>query len=170
MKKGFTLIELLVVVLIIGILSAVALPQYQRTVDKSRMAELFTMTRALKNAQEIYFMANDEYASRFDQLDITVPEGGTLESNTDGASAGNQRISYPNGNVFEVNSRVSAGVRAENFKLLDNLVVVHLDHSSSPGVIECVSRSSGRFDELCRSYQGTRTGNYAGGGVYQIKL
>lgn len=167
---GFTLIELLVVVLIIGILSAIALPQYQKAVDKSRMAELFTMTKALKDAQEVYFMANGKYASSFDELDITVPAGGTLTSNTDGASDGNQKMTYPNGNVFEVNSRAAAGVRAENFKSLDNLVVVHLDHSSKPGVIECVSRSSGRFENLCKSYGGTRTGNFSNGGVYQIKL
>ena len=51
MKKGFTLIELLVVVLIIGILSAVALPQYEKTVEKSRATEAETILRSMRDAQ-----------------------------------------------------------------------------------------------------------------------
>ncbi len=72
MKKGFTLIELLVVVLIIGILSAIAFPQYEAAVDKSRFMSFLPMLRSLKDAQERYYMANEQYSLDVDNLDVEV--------------------------------------------------------------------------------------------------
>ena len=57
-QKGFTLIELLVVVLIIGILSSVALPQYQKTVLKSRAAEAWSTLAAIRTAVNAYCLEN----------------------------------------------------------------------------------------------------------------
>ncbi|MDO5764869.1 MAG: prepilin-type N-terminal cleavage/methylation domain-containing protein, partial [Elusimicrobiales bacterium] len=77
MRKGFTLIELLVVVLIIGILSAVALPQYTVAVEKSRVSEALINGRKLAQAQYLYFLENGDYGGwTKDALSIDL-SGGT---------------------------------------------------------------------------------------------
>ena len=69
---GFTLIELLVVVLIIGILAAIALPQYQKAVWKSRTAEAKLLLSNMAKAQEVYRLSHGEYANDFANLDIEL--------------------------------------------------------------------------------------------------
>ena len=60
-KRAFTLIELLVVVLIIGILSAIALPQYQKAVEKARAAEAVVLLNNLRKSIDTFCLANPEF-------------------------------------------------------------------------------------------------------------
>lgn len=74
-KTGFTLIELLVVVLIIGVLAAMALPQYRVAVGVSRASTMYAFMRAVDQAQQAFYMANNRYATTFDSLSVGIPSG-----------------------------------------------------------------------------------------------
>ncbi len=81
-KRAFTLIELLVVVLIIGILAAVALPQYQVAVQKAKLARLIPLVNAVYTAEEVYYLANGSYTNNLSLLDLEVGGGCELSTNS----------------------------------------------------------------------------------------
>lgn len=139
--KGFTLIELLVVVLIIGILAAVALPQYEKAVMKSRMSAVWPILRGIKDAQEAYYMANGTYTDDLNSLDVSVPKGDKRSSSLVGQE------DYSNGTCIDNLSSPGAasgwvifggiGTQCNSGAQNGCLFKVWLDNSTHPGLIEC---------------------------------
>ena len=83
-KKAFTLIELLVVVLIIGILAAIAVPQYQKAVLKADLHRGVSLVESLYQAQQAYYLAHGDYAWDIDALDISIPKDSSCEKGESG--------------------------------------------------------------------------------------
>ena len=79
-RRGFTLIELLVVVLIVAILAAVALPQYQLAVMKTKFANLYNISRVYQRAAQEYIVSSGSWPHSFDDLSIDAPAGFTTKS------------------------------------------------------------------------------------------
>ena len=75
-NKGFTLIELLVVVLILGILAAMAMPQYFKAVERSRMTEAVSLLSSISQTQQRKYLQINKYATDYRGLDV-APAGAT---------------------------------------------------------------------------------------------
>lgn len=73
-SKGFTLIELLVVIVIVGILSAVAIPQFLNQVRRSRTAEAQAALTAVGRASEVYRLDFSQYPSDYTTIQYGCPE------------------------------------------------------------------------------------------------
>ena len=95
MKKGFTLIELLVVVLIIGILSAIALPQYEKAVEKSRAAEAMQMLGYMQRQRTIWELDGGKGYTNAD-IGIELDASFTCQSNGETTRCCNKYWCYDN--------------------------------------------------------------------------
>ncbi|MGN0015941.1 MAG: type IV pilin protein [Candidatus Avelusimicrobium sp.] len=157
MKNGFTLIELLVVVLIIGILSAVALPQYNRAVLKARYSEIQTIISAYKTAAEAYYMANGAYPDYWHDMDLEPPSGCTANDTTTGnyMACKNSTLSI---DLYNANQKNLVGFYRPNGKI-KVAYIQWLDVSAKPGKRECWALAGdAEAQAFCKSLNGTESG------------
>ena len=153
-NKAFTLIELLVVVLTIGILAAVALPQYQLAVNKARFANLRTVAKTYIDAAQTYHLANGQFPKTFDELSVDAPAGmeiigqgeyGTCAQNEDMYCCISPRVSGQQRNG------ITCGRRDYSFALR---------HDFADGNHYCYAKTSDtNAVKLCRSLGSLITGN-----------
>ena len=152
-KKGFTLIEMLVAVLIIGILAAIALPQYRHVVDKTRYAALMDITKAIADANERFYLVNDRYSTNFRELDVDIKPN----------SVNGVVTTFDWGNCTFIGQQE---IQCTNDTTLKNQFVIQYDFGSGNNInhVFCTAgtlEENSRYDKVCQNV-GELRGNCSG--------
>ncbi len=156
-RRGFTLIEVLVVVLIIVVLAAIALPQYQLAVKKAKLQQLIVTAKSLKEALEIHYLEYGTYIggnwvfriarcpSYYKDMEIRSCGGGVMIDALDGTA-------------------LTAGAYDSNIKMG---YVIWLDRSARPGEAYCLAAVNDIVaNRVCRSMGGVPDSQKYGGGKH----
>jgi len=85
MKKGFTLLELVIVIIVIGILVAMALPQFTRMAERGRVAEAKAALDMIRKSEGIWYAENSTYTINMTAAGLArdIPEITNLATSTE---------------------------------------------------------------------------------------
>lgn len=163
-KRGFTLIELLIVVLIIGILSAIALPQYQVAVAKARANSIRPTIKAMKDAEEVYYLYTGTYTDKSELLDVNLPQCPMDATWNDVPICGDWMIDPFNGSASDpwdkssVRAAYCPAVTKNSKKWndcvaqADYMIIYWLTHSNHPDQITCEPKTGSSLGQkVCAS-------------------
>ena len=150
-RSGFTLIELLAVVLMIGILTSVALPQYRRSVQRAEALEAMTNLRSTFDAARRYRAQTDEFPTSLKGLDVTFFD---VAERSDGFELGKFRYLF-------TKQYIEATPITGGYSLF-----MYYDYSPyGKDVLLCGGTSTGKYADMCDRLGGTSIG----GDLYIIK-
>lgn len=110
-KKGFTLAEMLVVVLVIGVLAAIAIPSYTKSVKKSRVSDALNNLEIVSTKQQDFLLNNEKYASTFKELNVPIAGFNANEST---ATVGNFTYTLSEGCISAAGPDYTIGRNTNN--------------------------------------------------------
>ncbi|MBA4242930.1 MAG: pilus assembly protein PilE [Pseudomonas sp.] len=94
-QQGFTLIEVMLVVVIVGILAAIAIPNYQDYITRSKRAEGMAMLQEMSARQERFYAQNNRYVTVDEDIDLLVSDQtSVIDADTAGARVLSNKGSY----------------------------------------------------------------------------
>jgi prepilin-type N-terminal cleavage/methylation domain-containing protein len=162
-KKGFTLIELLVVVFIIGILAAIALPQYQLATLKAKISQSLPILKAIGNAQDEYFLIRSDYADDFNLLSVKIGSQCAAKSCTV------NNIQYdiqPDGNIVAFYSQPTSSALSVMYRYSS---AVSVYGGLIKGDFVCIPRGNALYIKACKAMAGNNpktVSGFTGGNGY----
>ena len=150
--SGFTLIELLVIVLIIGILSSIALPQYQKSVEKSRIAEAVVILNSIQRAFDLCLLSDLEPAEchNFEELVFDMPSAVRNTNCIDNQCFDTKDWQYGLSSSGFYANRVQNDSQRTGNTYPYYLDLVHDGNDEKPiGKIMCINNDSDTCDMIC---------------------
>ena len=146
-KKGFTLIEVLVVVLIIGILTSIALPQYQKAVMKSRFALVQQTMAAYLDMAQVHYDTYNQWPNSFAVLDASGLSNGQISAISGGECTTESKI-------FCCIAQSIAGFQGDEMSCGTTDYQIGMAYYRGNEALDCVAKNNNKIaTKICESLE-----------------